>query len=157
MFPIDSNRGAPRRALPLPTLVGAISLCLALAAPAQTGDGYDLTWNTVDGGGGASTDGQLTVEGTAGQADAATASPTDGTYAVVGGFWVAFAGRPIGGCVGDCSRNGTVTVDEIVIGVNIALDTQSLERCPSFDADGNGDVTVDELIRSVNGALIGCG
>jgi hypothetical protein len=154
---VGRNRGAPRRSLGLATVAGAVALCLALAAPAQTGDGYDLTWNTVDGGGGASTDGQLTVEGTAGQADAATVSPADGTYAVVGGFWVAFAGTPIGGCVGDCSGNGMVTVDEIVLGVNILLDARPLNRCPSFDTDGSSSVTVDELIRSVNDALTGCG
>lgn len=37
-------------------LVQAVLLPLAVAASvsAQSGDGYDLTWNTVDGGGGPS-------------------------------------------------------------------------------------------------------
>ena len=59
-------------------------------------------------------------------------------------------------CVGDCDNDGQVTVDELIIGVNIALDNQSLSACPSFDSGGEGDVTVDELVFCVNEALGGC-
>lgn len=48
-------------------------------------------------------------------------------------------------CPGDCEMSGTVTVDELLLGVNIALGPLPLVNCPSFDADGNGLVTVDEL------------
>lgn len=61
-----------------------------------------------------------------------------------------------GGCVGDCNGDGNVTVDELVLGVNIALGTANIDACPAFDADGNGSVTVDELIQGVNNALNGC-
>jgi hypothetical protein len=57
--------------------------------------------------------------------------------------------------VGDCDRNGRVTVDELVIGVNIALDIAPLASCPSFDSNGDGQVTVDELIVGVGNALTG--
>lgn len=59
-------------------------------------------------------------------------------------------------CVGDCNRNGAVTVDELLTGVNIAIGTLPLDHCALFDADGNGTVTVDELLRAVNNALNGC-
>jgi hypothetical protein len=49
-----------------------------------------------------------------------------------------------------------VTIDELVLGVNIALDVQPLDRCPPFDASGDGQVTVNELIDGVNRALKGC-
>jgi hypothetical protein len=49
-----------------------------------------------------------------------------------------------------------VTIDELVIGVNIALDIQPLDRCPSFDLSGDGQVSVNELVQGVNHALKGC-
>jgi subtilisin-like proprotein convertase family protein len=59
-------------------------------------------------------------------------------------------------CVGDCTDDGLVTVDELVRGVNIALGTTPIEMCPSFDANGDRKVTVDELVKGVNNALSGC-
>jgi hypothetical protein len=58
--------------------------------------------------------------------------------------------------VGDCDLSNTVTVEELIIGVNIALDIAPLTSCPSFDADHSGDVTVEELITAVNAALGNC-
>jgi hypothetical protein len=69
----------------------------------------------------------------------------------------ALASAAQGQCVGDCDGNGEVTVDELIVGVDIVLGTAALDDCPSFDADGNGEVTVDELIVGVNNALQGCG
>lgn len=60
-------------------------------------------------------------------------------------------------CVGDCSGDGEVTVDEIIAGVNLALGITPLGSCPSFDANGDNAVTIDELVRSVSAALEGCG
>ena len=54
---------------------------------AQTGGGYDLSWWTVDGGGGKSEGGGYTLMGTAGQADA-SASLTGGGYTLTSGFWI---------------------------------------------------------------------
>jgi len=59
-------------------------------------------------------------------------------------------------CVGDCTNNRLVTVDEIITGVHIALGAGSLEQCRSFDDDGNHQVTVDELLIAVNSGLSGC-
>ncbi|MBI1814773.1 MAG: hypothetical protein HYR72_07335 [Deltaproteobacteria bacterium] len=65
--------------------------------------------------------------------------------------------RPtLGPCIGDCGDDGSVTVEELIIGVNVALGVAPLSRCPSFDTDHSNDVTVDELIRGVNAALLGC-
>jgi hypothetical protein len=59
-------------------------------------------------------------------------------------------------CVGDCNGDGTVSVDELVRGVNIALGAQPLDLCPVFDGDQSLEVTVNELITAVNNALKGC-
>jgi len=60
-------------------------------------------------------------------------------------------------CPGDCNADGSVTVDELIKGVNIALGTLPLSACMSFDVNGDGDITIDELVRAVNNALNGCG
>ena len=36
-------------------------------------------------------------------------------------------------CTGDCNSNGEVTVDELIVGVNIALGNAQLNTCPSFE------------------------
>ncbi len=63
----------------------AVLLLLSTAALAQIGGGYDLTWSTVDGGGGTSSGGAYTLHGTAGQPDAGALS--GGSYSLDGGFW----------------------------------------------------------------------
>lgn len=49
------------------------------------GGGYDLSWWTVDGGGGASSGGAYTLDGTIGQPDVRAMS--GGAYVLSGGFW----------------------------------------------------------------------
>jgi hypothetical protein len=58
---------------------------------AQSGGGYDLTWSTIDGGGGASSGGGYTLAGTIGQPDAALL--TGGGYTLNGGFWGGVGGN----------------------------------------------------------------
>lgn len=59
-------------------------------------------------------------------------------------------------CAGDCGDDGQVTVDEVVLGVNIALGVVSLSQCGNMDADGDGSVTVNEIITALSAALNGC-
>lgn len=60
-------------------------------------------------------------------------------------------------CVGDCTHDDRVTVDELVLGVNMALGTVPLDRCPDFDPQhGGAGVTITMLIAAVNNALVGC-
>ena len=54
-------------------------------AHAQMGGGYDLTWSTIDGGGGLSSGGGYDLQGTVGQPDAGLLE--GGGYALLGGFW----------------------------------------------------------------------
>ncbi len=59
-------------------------------------------------------------------------------------------------CVGDCSGDGVVSVNEIIVGVNIALGNLLLERCPGFDCNGRGQLAIDCLVAAVNASLNGC-
>jgi hypothetical protein len=63
--------------------------------------------------------------------------------------------RQLGGpvSVGDCNRNGRVSIDELVRGVNIALGNAPVNECAPFDRVADGRVTVDELVRGVRNAL----
>ena len=63
--------------------------------------------------------------------------------------------RALGGPVkvGDCNRNGQVSIDELIRGVNIALGNVPVNECTPFDRVANGRVTVDELVRGIRNAL----
>ncbi len=56
-------------------------------------------------------------------------------------------------CPGDCSADGTVTVDEIVTLVLIALLQREVGVCLPADTNGDGQVTVDEIVRAVRALL----
>ena len=67
--------------------------------------------------------------------------------------------RPAAGgaaCVGDCNKDGIVTVEEVLQGVNMALGSTLDTDCAAIDANGNGTVTIDELLAAVHNALSGC-
>ncbi len=79
----------------------ALMLIMFIASPqsarpanAQSGGGYDLTWNSIDGGGAMfSIGGAYSLGGTIGQFDAGTMS--GGSYTLKGGFWVDFFGNKL--------------------------------------------------------------
>ena len=81
-------------------------------------------------------------------------TPTETPTGVISG--TATATVPPGGCVGDCNGNGMVEINELIIGVNIALGSAPLSNCSSFDANHDGMVEINELIQAVNNALNGC-
>lgn len=59
-------------------------------------------------------------------------------------------------CAGDCSANGQVTIEELVIMVRIALGSMTVSTCANGDADDDGAITIDEVILAVADALKGC-
>ena len=66
------------------TVLVTIALLLAVST-ALARSGYDLSWWTVDGGGGDSSGGLYALSGTIGQPDAGVL--TGGDYTLGGGFW----------------------------------------------------------------------
>ena len=62
----------------IPTFVGV--------STARAGEGYEISWWTVDGGGGESLGGGYTLKGTIGQHDAGSLG--EGDFSLHGGFWV---------------------------------------------------------------------
>ena len=59
-------------------------------------------------------------------------------------------------CVGDCNGDFTITVNELVTGVNIALGNNTIASCPVFDTDNTQAVEIYELIAGVGNLLNGC-
>jgi hypothetical protein len=74
------------KAIALATAALLALLLVTSVALAQEGDGYDLSWSTVDGGGYTfSSGGDYDLGGTVGQHDASSMS--GGDYVLSGGFW----------------------------------------------------------------------
>jgi len=64
----------------------AIWIMLLMISVASTASGqYELSWSTIDGGGGTSSGGTYTLTGTIGQPEAGAMS--GGPYELLGGFW----------------------------------------------------------------------
>jgi hypothetical protein len=66
------------------------------------------------------------------------------------------APRAQAACVGDCHGDGEVTVDEVIVMVDVALGTADLSSCLAGDQNGDGEITVNEIIAAVNNLLVGC-
>ncbi len=66
--------------IPIVLLIITVSI-----AAAQSSSGYDLTWSTIDGGGGESVGSDYSLGGTIGQPDAGMLS--GGGYTLNGGLW----------------------------------------------------------------------
>jgi len=59
-------------------------------------------------------------------------------------------------CTGDCDGGATVSIDELILAVNVANGFAPLSACPSADRNRDGTVTIDELIAAVNNAASDC-
>jgi len=59
-------------------------------------------------------------------------------------------------CVGDCSGDNAVTVDELITMVNIALGSDGAGSCLAGDMNGDGEITIDEILAAVGKSLNGC-
>jgi hypothetical protein len=49
-----------------------------------------------------------------------------------------------------------VTIDELLVGVNISLGDRPISDCTALDRNGSGEVTIDEIIAAIDNALNGC-
>lgn len=59
-------------------------------------------------------------------------------------------------CMGDCAGDSRVTVDELLLMVNVALGGLHVASCGAGDGNGDGQITVDEILIAVNHALSSC-
>jgi hypothetical protein len=59
-------------------------------------------------------------------------------------------------CIGDCGGDGGVTINELLLLVNVALDNVPASECRAGDSNHDGVITIDEILAAVNNALSGC-
>lgn len=109
-----------------------------------------------------------TTAGTVGDYHAQVAIPADaadGWHVVIatnrsgeqigaGGYFVDSSSTRA--CIGDCDRDGTVTIDELLQVVNLGLGLAVPFGCPAATAGGTGPVQISDIIAAVNAALAGC-
>ncbi len=119
----------------------AIAFIAGTAALAPPGPSFDLSWNTI-GGGGTSTGGGFELSGTIGQPD--TGVMSGGSFVLAGGFWSA----PPAPCPWDCQaapQSGAVDVPDLLA----LLGAWGGPQTPgtSCDLDGSGVVNVPDLLK----------
>ena len=79
-------------AKPRTFLISFALLLIMIGALAQSGGGFDLSWWTVDSGGGQCTEGDYNLIGCIGQPDAGDMS--GGSFSLQGGFLAVPAAKP---------------------------------------------------------------
>jgi len=121
-------------------LIARLAAAVVAVATANAGD-FDLTWFTIDGGGGYSAGAAFELEGTIGQPDASYAL-TGGGFELTGGFWAgAGAAAP---CLGDLDGDGQIALSDLAI-VLSNFGTPSGATPEQGDLDGDGDVDLTDL------------
>jgi hypothetical protein len=61
-----------------------------------------------------------------------------------------------GPCFGDCNTDGRVSIDELVLAVDIALGLLPVDQCEELDQEGDDEITIDEVVFAVVSAVFGC-
>jgi uncharacterized repeat protein (TIGR03806 family) len=82
--------------------------------------------------------------------------PNHSTHLAAALLGALLAATPSLACVGDCDGDRNVPINELIVGVNVALGGAPVGSCAAFDRNDDGEVTIDELLAGVNNALGGC-
>ena len=121
-------------------LIGAaVAAGTALAGPTQ------ISWYTLDGGGGTSTGGTMQLSGTIGQADAGVLS--GGPFSLYGGFWPG----PTDSCYADCNADGLLTVADFG-----CFQTKFVLGNLYADCNGDGALSVADFGCFQTKFVLGC-
>jgi hypothetical protein len=132
-------------------LAGAIGATLALSLRAG-GQSFDLSWNTIDGGGGMnSAAGAFSLSGTIGQGDAQTPPVmSGGLFSLIGGFWP--------GTSVVCTCPGDMNGDALRNGLDIRQFVQCITAggaCGCAEVDGEPGMNMGDVAAFVNDLLAG--
>jgi Zn-dependent metalloprotease len=138
--------------------LSSIGSVAGLAAPCYTGDDQAIVYSQADDG--SPTGFSLVRQPLADDRITPAGDPApwleDGFLGIIYRRGEFTGPRLPGICVGDCSANGLVTTNEIVLGINVALGQKPLDACRTFDADRDGAISIAELLKSVVDAMDGC-
>ena len=124
-------------------LPGVLAVALSVTTPVlgQSGDGYDLSWNTIDSGTTTVSEGDgYELKGTIGQPDATVDPMENGGFSLSGGLLAEACAEDC-----DCDDAEVCTYTECIAGVC------SNEPRIYGDADGNGAVGIYDVFCVLNG------
>ena len=124
-------------------LMAACVLIITFVAHGQ----FDLSWSTIDGGGGTSPGGAFALTGTVGQPDAsAAAAMTGGSYTLTGGFWSVTLPPCASFVRPDFDRDCDVDANDLTIFMGCATGPEiPHDGSPNCQqADANTDTDVDQ-------------
>lgn len=127
-------------------LIPIVLFGVAGLAPIALAQIYNISWYTLDGGGGQSANGGYELIGTIGQSDAGFASGNG--YELTGGFWIEMSSCT---CPGDVNRDGVRNGDDIQWFVDCVL---GISGCNCADTDGTGAVTIEDVPTFVGNIFI---
>ena len=119
------------------TLITAMLVLLQAALPCLAQD-YELSWSTIDGGGGMSSGGPYVLTSTIGQPDAAYSA--GGRYELLGGFWL----------------GGPICIVEFHDYARFAEQWRASGSGLPADLDGSGKVDFEDLRRFADWWLSCC-
>lgn len=120
-------------------------LAFALSLSSGLSQSFIINWSTLDGGGGASTGGSFTLNGTVGQPDAGPPM-SGGSFSISGGFWTAsVAGPPPALLIRLAGRNA------VILSWPNPSTGYVLQQTANMSAPGGGWVDVPQA-PVVNGA-----
>ncbi len=121
-------------------------LIIVLVTISMVAADYSISWYTIDGGGGLSTGGTFTLEGTIGQPDAGEMS--GGDYTLSGGFWP-------GGSILACFVNFEHFARFAMYWLDAPCD-EGNNWCQGADLDWSTDVGLSDLDELVYWWLAEC-
>lgn len=130
-----------RRTMTSSRLAAIPILTIAAATGLATAGDRDLSWHTIDGGGGVSIHGDLHLLGTIGQPDAGGPA-TGADWSLTGGFLVGGSNTPPPPCPTDIDGSGAVDFGDLLV---VLSSFGACPDCPA-DLDGNGDVDFGDLL-----------
>jgi hypothetical protein len=114
-----------------PCALGALILAaLATVARAQSGGQFDLSWSTIDGGGGTSSGGQFQLSGTIGQPDAGRLA--GGRFKLEGGFWSGFTVQQTAGA--PMLKIKLLSNGQAILSWPVGVSGFTLEECPALNS-----------------------
>jgi hypothetical protein len=122
-----------------------VNTVVLLSAVTLLAGTYDVSWQTIDGGGvsgpGAGTSATFTLEGTIGQGDAGPAAGpmTSATFSILGGFWQYV---PTCACPGDMNADGFKNGRDVQQFVRCLVEGGS---CSCADLDGQNGPDLNDV------------
>jgi len=109
---------------------------------ATGGTGFTVTGSTFASGGGISSGGPFSVQGTTGQSNSGT-DLSGGGFSVSSGFWEPVVSMQDPLCLGDCDNSGAVNFNDLV---SMLFEFGNTAEDSACDCDESGEINFNDLV-----------